>query len=111
MDCNAHHRFSTMVFAGNFSHFRRRNRLSCTAAVSGSLYDLSLIHISYNPDEIESNATKLNLYISHRVEDGEESVTRSNFTYAYRALSLIHIFFLNSSSSKKSTSTGSRSTL
>ncbi len=41
--------------------------------------------LSYNPDEIESNATKLNLYISHRVEDGEESVTRSNFTYAYRA--------------------------
>ena len=40
------------------------------------------------PDEIESNATKLNLYISHRVEDGEESVTRSNFTYAYRAYSI-----------------------
>ena len=39
MDCNAHHRFSTMVFAGNFSHFRSRNRLSCTAAVSGSFYD------------------------------------------------------------------------
>lgn len=44
--------------------------------------------LSYNPDEIESNATKLNLYISHRVEDGEESVTRSNFTYAYRAYSI-----------------------
>ena len=42
----------------------------------------------YKPDEIESNATKLNLYISHRVEDGEESVTRSNFTYAYRAYSI-----------------------
>ena len=44
--------------------------------------------LSYNPDEIESNATKLNLYNSHRVEDGEESVTRSNFTYAYRAYSI-----------------------
>ena len=46
--------------------------------------------LSYDPDinEIESNATKLNLYISHRVEDGEESVTRSNFTYAYRAYSI-----------------------
>ncbi|QNL37118.1 MULTISPECIES: hypothetical protein [Bacteroides] len=43
----------------------------------------------YKPDEIESNATKLNLYISHRVEDGEESVTRSNFTYAYRAYSIM----------------------
>lgn len=47
--------------------------------------------LSYNPDEIESNATKLNLYISHRVEDGEErrgKCTRSNFTYAYRAYSI-----------------------
>ena len=45
-------------------------------------------YLSYNPDGIESSATKLNLYISHCVEDGEESVTRSNFTYAYRAYSI-----------------------
>ena len=32
--------------------------------------------------------TKLKLYISHVVEDAGETVTRSNFTYAYRAYSI-----------------------
>jgi len=53
----------------------------------------------YNPDEIKSTDTKLNLYISHRVNDEEgESVTRSNFTYAYRAYSISSA--LNAFSSK-----------
>lgn len=32
--------------------------------------------------------TKLKLYISHVVDDAGETVTRSNFTYAYRAYSI-----------------------
>ena len=44
--------------------------------------------LSYDPEAMTASDTKLKLYISHVVEDGEESVTRSNFTYAYRAYSI-----------------------
>lgn len=44
--------------------------------------------LSYDPD-IKATDTKLKLYISHVVDDAEgETVTRSNFTYAYRAYSI-----------------------
>lgn len=44
--------------------------------------------LSYDPD-IKATDTKLKLYISHVVDDAEgETVTRSNFTYAYRTYSI-----------------------
>lgn len=44
--------------------------------------------LSYDPD-IKATDTKLKLYISHVVDDAEgETVTRSIFTYAYRAYSI-----------------------
>ena len=44
--------------------------------------------LAYDPD-IKATDTKLKLYISHVVDDAEgETVTRSNFTYAYRAYSI-----------------------
>ena len=43
--------------------------------------------LSYDPD-IKATDTKLKLYISHVVDDAGETVTRSNFTYAYRAYSI-----------------------
>ena len=44
--------------------------------------------LSYDPD-IKATDTKLKLYISHVVDDAEgETVTRSNFKYAYRAYSI-----------------------
>ncbi len=44
--------------------------------------------LSYDPEAITASDTKLKLYISHVVEDAGETVTRSNFTYAYRAYSI-----------------------
>ena len=44
--------------------------------------------LSYDPD-IKATDTKLKFYISHVVDDAEgETVTRSKFTYAYRAYSI-----------------------
>jgi len=45
--------------------------------------------LSYDdPTAMTASDTKLKLYISHVVEDAGETVTRSNFTYAYRAYSI-----------------------
>ena len=44
--------------------------------------------LSYDPEAMTASDTKLKLYISHVVEDAGETVTRSNFTYAYRAYSI-----------------------
>lgn len=44
--------------------------------------------LSYDPETIKDTDTKLSFYISHRVSDEGESVTRSNSTYAYRAYSI-----------------------
>jgi len=45
--------------------------------------------LSYDPETMAASDTKLKLYISHVVDDAEgETVTRSNFTYAYRAYSI-----------------------
>lgn len=44
--------------------------------------------LSYDPETIKASDTKLTLNISHCIEEETESVTRSNWTYAYRAYSL-----------------------
>lgn len=44
--------------------------------------------LSYDREAIKDTDTKLKLYISHVVDDAGETVTRSNFTYAYRAYSI-----------------------
>lgn len=44
--------------------------------------------LSYDPTTMKDTDTKLKLYISHVVDDAGETVTRSNFTYAYRAYSI-----------------------
>ncbi len=45
--------------------------------------------LSYDPETMTASDTKLKLYISHVVDDAEgETVTRSKFTYAYRAYSI-----------------------